>query len=83
MQIIAGELAAARWLDAEDATMAHVLGWAVEHDLDTAVRLVTALSMWWVLRGGRARQQPLLRELAGRASRVASGAPHTGSPGPR
>ena len=67
LQVIAGELAAARWLDAEDATMAHVLGWAVEHDLDTAVRLVTALSMWWVLRGRLAGQQPLLRELAGRA----------------
>ena len=67
LEIIAGELAAARWLDAEDATMAHVLGWAVEHDLDTAVRLVTALSMWWVLRGRLAGQQPLLRELAGRA----------------
>ena len=35
--------AAARWLDAEDATMGHVLAWAVEHDLDTAARLVTAL----------------------------------------
>ena len=67
LQIIAGELAAARWLDAEDATMAHVLGWAVEHDLDTAVRMVTALSVWWVLRGRLAGQQPLLRELAGRA----------------
>src|SRR6185312_13956088 len=39
----------------------------VEHDLDVAVRLVTALSMWWVLRGRLAGQQPLLRELAGRA----------------
>jgi DNA-binding CsgD family transcriptional regulator len=67
LQIIAGELAAARWLDAEDAMMAHVLGWAVEHDLDTAARLVTALSMWWVLRGRLAGQEPLLRELAGRA----------------
>ena len=67
METIAGELAAARWLDAEDATMAHVLAWAVEHDLDTAVRLVTALGMWWVLRGRLAGQQPLLRELAGRA----------------
>ncbi len=67
LETIAGELAAARWLDAEDATMAHVLAWAVEHDLDTAVRLVTALSLWWVLRGRLAGQQPLLRELAGRA----------------
>ena len=67
LQTTAGELAAARWLDAEDATMGHVLGWAVERDLDTAVRLVTALSMWWVLRGRLAGQEPLLRELAGRA----------------
>jgi predicted ATPase/class 3 adenylate cyclase/DNA-binding CsgD family transcriptional regulator len=67
LQVTAGELAAARWLDAEDATMAHVLGWAVGHDLDMAVRLVTALSMWWVLRGRLAGQEPLLRELAGRA----------------
>ena len=67
LQTTAGEPAAARWLDAEDATMGHVLAWAVEHDLDTAVRLVTALSMWWVLRGRLAGQEPLLRELAGRA----------------
>jgi non-specific serine/threonine protein kinase len=62
-----GELAVARWLDAEDATAGHVLAWAVERDLDTAVRLVSALSMWWVLRGRLAGQEPLLRELAGRA----------------
>jgi non-specific serine/threonine protein kinase len=62
-----GELAGARWLDAEDATIGHVLGWAAEHDVDTAVRLVTALGLWWVLRGRLAGQEPLLRELAGRA----------------
>ena len=67
LQTTARELAAARWLDAEDTTMGHVLGWAVERDLDTAVRLVTALSMWWVLRGRLAGQEPLLRKLAGRA----------------
>ena len=73
LRVIAGELAAARWLDAEDATMAYVLGWAVGHDLDTAVRLVTALSMWWVLRGRLAGQEPLLRELAGRAEAGSEG----------
>ena len=67
MTTIAGELPAARWLDAEDATMGHVLAWAVEHDLDTAARLVAALGLWWVLRGRLAGQGPLLRELAGRA----------------
>jgi predicted ATPase/class 3 adenylate cyclase/DNA-binding CsgD family transcriptional regulator/tetratricopeptide (TPR) repeat protein len=62
-----GESSAARWLDAEDATMRHVLAWAVEHDLDMAARLVTALVWWWLLRGRVAGQGPLLRELAGRA----------------
>jgi len=64
---VTGESAAARWLDAEDATMAAVLAWAVEHDLDTAARLVTALSLWWLLRGRLAGQEPLLHDMAGRA----------------
>jgi predicted ATPase len=67
LQTTTGEPTAGRWLDAEDATVGHALAWAVERDLDTAVRLVTALSMWWVLRGRLAGQEPLLRELAGRA----------------
>ena len=62
-----GEPAAARWLDAEDAMMGPVLAWAVEHDLEAAARLVTALGDWWSLRGRLAGQEPLLRELAGRA----------------
>ena len=32
LQTVEGELAAARWLDAEDATMRQVLAWAMEHD---------------------------------------------------
>ena len=64
---ITEELAAARRLDAEAATMGSVLAWAVEHDLGAAVRLVTALGLWWVLRGRLAGQEPLLRELARRA----------------
>jgi hypothetical protein len=67
MTTIAGEPSATRWLDAEDATMGHVLAWAVENDLDMAARLVTALGLWWTLRGRLAGQGPLLRELAGRA----------------
>jgi predicted ATPase/DNA-binding CsgD family transcriptional regulator len=62
-----GEPAAARWLDAEDAMMGLVLAWAAEHDLDVAARLVAALGDWWGLRGRLAGQEPLLRELAGRA----------------
>jgi non-specific serine/threonine protein kinase len=67
MTTIAGEPSAARCLDAEDATMGHALAWAVEHDLNTAARLVSALGLWWTLRGRLAGQGPLLRELAGRA----------------
>ena len=46
-----GELAAARWLDAEDATMRQALGWAGTHDPALALRLANALGWWWVLRG--------------------------------
>jgi DNA-binding CsgD family transcriptional regulator/tetratricopeptide (TPR) repeat protein len=67
VQTTTGESAAARWLDAEDATVGHVLAWAVKHDLEIAARLVIALSMWWVLRGRLAGQCQLLHEMAGRA----------------
>ena len=43
-------VAAARWLDAEDATMQQALAWALEHDPATAVRLAAALGWWWLLR---------------------------------
>jgi hypothetical protein len=67
LQAAEGELAAARWLDAEDATMRQVLAWAVAHDPGTALRLAVALAWWWVLRGRLAGNYPLLREAAGRA----------------
>ncbi len=60
------EQAAARWLDAEDATMQQVLAWALEHGPPGAVRLATALAPWWVLRGRVAAGYPLLREAAER-----------------
>jgi predicted ATPase/DNA-binding CsgD family transcriptional regulator len=69
-----GEVAAARWLDAEDATMAWVLDWALEHDPalghDAAVapRLAAALAWWWQIRGRLAGQVPLLRAAVGRAA---------------
>jgi predicted ATPase/DNA-binding CsgD family transcriptional regulator len=66
VRTIAGEAAGARWLDAEDATTAHVLAWAAERDLDTAARLVAALSAWWMLRGRLPGNELLLRELTGR-----------------
>ena len=40
----AGELDAARWLDAEDATVHQALDWALQHDPGTALSLATALA---------------------------------------
>jgi predicted ATPase/DNA-binding CsgD family transcriptional regulator/transcriptional regulator with XRE-family HTH domain len=66
-QIPGGELAAARWLDAEDATMRQALAWAMEHDPAVALRLAAALTWWWCLRGRLAGNYPLLRKAAERA----------------
>jgi predicted ATPase/DNA-binding CsgD family transcriptional regulator len=66
LRTIEGEAAAAWWLDSEDATMAQVLAWAVEHDADLLLQLVTGLGWWWFLRARLAGQYPLLREAAGR-----------------
>ncbi len=69
-----GEVAAARWLDAEDATMRRALDWALEHDTpadgdaDVAPRLAAALAWWWQIRGRLAGQVPLLRAAVDRAS---------------
>jgi hypothetical protein len=37
-------VAAARWLDAEDATLRRVLAWAMQHDQDISLRLTAALA---------------------------------------
>jgi predicted ATPase len=68
-----GELAAARWLDAEDATMRQVLGWAVEYDPALALQLAGALAWWWVLRGRLAGEYPLVCQAAGRAEAGSGG----------
>ena len=67
-----GELAAARWLDAEDATMRQVLAWAAAHDPALALRLANALGWWWGLRGRLAGEYRLLCQAADRAE-VGSG----------
>jgi len=67
LQAIEGEVAAARWLDAEDATMRQVLAWAMEHDPEMALQLAVALAWWWFLRGRLAGNYPLLRHAAGQA----------------
>ena len=51
LQTTTGEAAAARWLDAEDATTRQVLAWGLEQDAGTALRLANALAPWWYLRG--------------------------------
>jgi predicted ATPase/DNA-binding CsgD family transcriptional regulator len=69
-----GEAAAARWLDAEDATMRRALDWALDHDdaiaPDAAVApsLAAALAWWWQIRGRLAGQVPLLRAAVDRAA---------------
>jgi len=67
-----GELAAARWLDAEDATMRQALAWAVARDPALALPLADALGWWWVLRGRLAGEYPLLCQAAG-GTQVGSG----------
>jgi predicted ATPase/class 3 adenylate cyclase/DNA-binding CsgD family transcriptional regulator len=61
-----GELAAARRLDAEDATIRQVLAWAMDHDPE-ALRLAVALAPWWLIRGRAAGEYPLLHQAAGHA----------------
>ena len=68
LQTSAGELDAARRLDAEDATLRQALAWAVDHDPAVALRLAVALAPWWALRGRLAGQYALLREVTGRAA---------------
>ncbi len=67
LQTTSGEAAAARRLDAEDATMRQVLDWAMEHDAALALRLAVALAPWYGLRGRLPGHYPPLREAARRA----------------
>ena len=64
LQARSGEREAARWLDAEDATMRQVLAWAIGHDPQVALRLAGALGWWWFLPGRLAGQGLLLAEVA-------------------
>jgi predicted ATPase/DNA-binding CsgD family transcriptional regulator/transcriptional regulator with XRE-family HTH domain len=67
LQTRTGEREAARWLDAEDATMRQVLAWAMGQDREVALRLAIALGLWWFLRGRLAGQYRLLAEVTGYA----------------
>jgi predicted ATPase/DNA-binding CsgD family transcriptional regulator len=68
MRASGGELAAARWLDAEDVTVHVALTWALEHDLAAALRLAVALAPWWPLRGRVAAGQASLQRAIDRCS---------------
>jgi predicted ATPase/DNA-binding CsgD family transcriptional regulator len=61
MQGTSGELAAARWLDAEEAITRHALVWALEHEHAAALDLAVGLAPWWRLRGRTVDGEPLLR----------------------
>ncbi len=63
LQTPAGEQQAARWLDAEDATMRQVLAWGMAHDPEVARRLTIALGWWWFLRGRLTGQRDLIAEV--------------------
>ena len=67
LQTGTGELAAARWLDAEEATTRQALAWALDHGAGIALRLAMALAPWWRLRGRFVTGYPLLREAVGQA----------------
>ncbi|MGH3286018.1 MAG: hypothetical protein ACRDPD_15240 [Streptosporangiaceae bacterium] len=67
LQAAPGELAALRWLDAEDALTRHALAWALDHDQDAALGLALGLFPWWRLRGRLPDGEPLLRAAAGHA----------------
>ena len=68
-QTSTAEMAAARWLDAEDAMMWQVLAWAIGHDPAVAVRLTVALGWWWQRRGRVAGPAAARASRAGRAGR--------------
>jgi predicted ATPase/DNA-binding CsgD family transcriptional regulator len=58
------EVAGLRQLDAEDATVHHVLAWALDHDPAVALRLALSLAPWWQLRGRLSSQAGLLAAAA-------------------
>src|SRR5581483_3536004 len=64
MATSAGEAAAARWLDAEDATLHQALIWALDHDPPAALRMTIALTSWWNTRGRAAEAYALLSAAA-------------------
>jgi predicted ATPase/DNA-binding CsgD family transcriptional regulator len=62
-----GELAAAQWLDAEDAAIYQGMAWSLDYDPPAALRLAVALAPWWRLRGRWIQGTTLLQRAAERA----------------
>ncbi|HEX9033516.1 MAG TPA: LuxR C-terminal-related transcriptional regulator [Streptosporangiaceae bacterium] len=56
----ATELAAARWVDAEQDNLREIMGWARTADPVAGLRLACALGPWWQLRGRFHEGQALL-----------------------
>jgi predicted ATPase/DNA-binding CsgD family transcriptional regulator len=73
MVVRAGELAAARWLDAEDAAVHQGLAWALDHDPPAALRLALALAPWWLVRGRWVEGYALLQRAAEQTGAEADG----------
>jgi predicted ATPase/DNA-binding CsgD family transcriptional regulator len=62
------ELAACRWLDAEDASLSQALAWSLEHDHAAALRLANALTYWRNIRGRSAEAYAQLNAAATHAA---------------
>ena len=58
LQTVEGEAPAARWLDAEDATIRQALDWAAEHDPAAALRLAVGAGLVVVPAGPAGGQLP-------------------------
>ncbi len=67
MRDSAREPDAARWLDADDATVHQALSWALQHSPATALRMAIAVAPWWLMRGRLADGFTLLRAAAAHA----------------
>jgi DNA-binding CsgD family transcriptional regulator len=65
LQASGGEVAAARWLDAEDPITQQALTWALDHDPATALHLAIALAPWWLRRGRSEAGYTALRAAVG------------------
>jgi predicted ATPase/DNA-binding CsgD family transcriptional regulator len=67
LEFSTGELAALRWLDAEDASLHQALAWALDHEPASALALATHLVRWWSQRGRGASGYDLLTSAAAQA----------------